>query len=96
MDLRYFLTQNLDFSRLRFGQNLGRSETQTPLVTSGGLVRRGHNSARKREKIKKPDLVGQCLACSEAEDPTRAAANKYFEWKHDPKNLESAVLTTVG
>ena len=43
MDLRYYLTQNLVFSigseigaRLRFGQNLGRSETQTPLVTSGG------------------------------------------------------------
>ena len=40
-DLRYFLTQNLDFSigpRLSFGQNLGRSETQTPLVTSGALT----------------------------------------------------------
>ena len=37
---KIFLTQNLDFSigaRLRYGQNLGRSETQTPFVTSGGL-----------------------------------------------------------
>ena len=86
----------MDFPTRSTDRDFDEPETQTPLVTSGGLVRRGHNSARKREKIKKPDLVGQCLACSEAEDPTRAAANKYFEWKHDPKNLESAVLTTVG
>ena len=75
MDLR-FLTQNLDFSigaRLRFGQNLGRSETQTPLVTSGGLSKDGADLTFQCNKKRAQRTSRAFCAASPATSHVRSA-----------------------
>jgi len=76
MDLRYFLTENLGFSigaRLRLGQNLGRSETQTPLVTSGGLSKDGADLTFQCNKKTSSETLPAFCAAPPATSHVRSA-----------------------